>query len=245
MSRAPIVHNVTGRQGREVLRNFSYALGVAVTLVAGYFGLKAVDALWAFWSCVGAAALYAGARWVLRPIQRLIAAYRGARERLRRYPRLELSAATLTLEAQDLNAKLESAQRASNAAFARGASRGRMQVVGELLAGACPADLRPVGMALDGADLVMVVDVVPPHAPPLIGSSWRLCVRGVGEVKATMRVSQTDEDKGEALLRVVEVLDFGYIDGLKKRALTDSDPPKSVEIRRRNYEQITELEQEG
>lgn len=223
--------------------DFVRALALLATVGGAYWGAVALDALIAFWILLGIAVLFALTRSALPPI---IEKYRNLRKLLRdgsEHPRVMRVAAEHQAEVEDLRRQLEEAQTSLDITWAEGILEGRRRVIGEILA-LTGAELSGMAISVQNNALVCAAWVADGRPMPEMGSLWCLRVRGVGQIKARVRVVDLPQPQ-----RVILALDYSndpvYTEALKAKAATASDFPSSLEIVPRDFTALRDLEDEA
>jgi hypothetical protein len=236
---------VGGNQWRHRLVDFRDAGLALATVFAAYFGAAALDDVWAFWLLLLASLVYVFLRWSLPAVRRRRTDRKNLLRLGRQYPQALQAAGELKARVEDLGGDLAKAHADSAMQFASGIAEGRRRAMGELYAAMCVAKLTPLAMYLDGDALMFAVRVDPPEAMPFVGSLWSLRVKGIGQVKAKLRVAEISDSGDALLMTVADRRDAPFMKSLSLRANTESDPPGSLEIGRREYVSLSELEEEG
>ena len=231
-----------GSQWRGAWRDFGGALITLTTLVGGYWAAAAIDLEWVFWGLAILAAAYAGARWVLPRGLKRLNQFRILIQQGQDYPRLLEVAARRQAEVEELEVAASRANSDAESQIAAGVLEGRRRVVGEMRAMAAGRSLTPIAVGLENGKLLIAAEV--DVGPIPLDSLWCLQVKGMGTVKAILRVVDTPSSD-KALLAPDHARDAKFVAALAESAATSSDFPVSLEIAPRRATCIEDFEKEA
>jgi hypothetical protein len=203
---------------RDDIRKFGRTSAWLAGIAGLYLGAKALHADWVFFAVLalaGVIVIIARLSWVPRA--------------LRSYGPLLEQVANLQEQARAADEQLKSLSRPLRQNFEAGIAEGRAQVIGAIrsLGVSKLPEIRAI-KDVDGIPVIVARDQA--QSGLSIGARFFVEDRETGEIKGVVEVTAINHSLNKAELSCVEYTVPRFWDTLLEKAMTDSSPPKSIQL---------------